>query len=106
VLDDRDVAAEATKHLSELERDAAAADDEQVFGERVQLHSRGRIEDGHGVDALDRERLRPGADVDEDQRRGDPYAVVRATPCPVGAARTGDHRFRGVRATLTPAPPT
>src|SRR5258708_29316235 len=40
-LNERDLAAKATKHLSELQRDVAATDDEQMFGERVQLHNRG-----------------------------------------------------------------
>ncbi len=40
VLDDRDLAAEPAEHLPELQPDVAAAEDDQVLGELVQLHDR------------------------------------------------------------------
>ena len=52
-LHDRDPAAEAAEHLPELEPDVAAAEHEQVLGDAVQLHDRGRVERGEPVEAID-----------------------------------------------------
>ena len=41
VLNERDLAAKAAKHLCELQPDVAAPDDKQVFRECVQLHDGG-----------------------------------------------------------------
>src|SRR5205807_1087750 len=40
-LNDGDLAAKATKHLSKLQPDVAATDNQQMFGERIQFHDRG-----------------------------------------------------------------
>ena len=51
-LDDRDAAAEAPVHLRELEADVAAADDDQVLGQEIDVHHAGAREERHVADAL------------------------------------------------------
>ena len=50
-LDDGDLAAEAAEHLPELEPDVAAADDDEVLGDEVDVHHRAVGEERHLVDA-------------------------------------------------------
>ena len=58
-LDDGDLAAEAAEHLAELEADVAAADDDEMLGEEVELHHRAVGQVGDRVDARQiRERAR------------------------------------------------
>src|SRR5206468_9243507 len=74
-LDDGDAAAEAANHLCELQPDIAAADDDQVLGDEVDIHH-GDV--GQVADALEpvhRWNLRPGSDVQEDLLRGETLAV-------------------------------
>ncbi len=72
-LDDGDLAAEAAVHLPELEADVAAADDDQVLGQEVDLHhgAVGRST-ARSSSPGSRRHERPSADVDEDpvRRRG------------------------------------
>src|SRR5262249_52712152 len=70
-LNERDLAAKAPKHLPELQRDVATADDQQVFGERVQLHDRGGIEHGDALGAFERQWLWPVAGIDNNQGCGE-----------------------------------
>jgi hypothetical protein len=57
-----------------------------VLGEHVQLHDRGRIERGDTIDSRDAERCRSGADVDNNQGRGD---VLRLAACELDLKRLG-----------------
>ena len=92
-FDDRDLAAEPAEHLAELQPDVAAAKDDQVLGDLVELHDRGRVEHRDVARAVDRQRPGPGARVDDDHRRADrPGAAVgegdleRLRPGEVGLA--------------------
>ena len=62
-------AAEAPVHLRELEADVAAADDDQVLGQEVDVHHAGVGEDTARRRARRVGHRRPAADVDEDLRR-------------------------------------
>ena len=65
-LDDRDLGAEAPKHLTEFETDVTAADGDQVPREKVHRHHRAV---GENVDLAKPRHVgneRPAADVDED----------------------------------------
>src|SRR5262245_31374816 len=65
-LDDRDLGAEASKHLTEFETDVTAADDDQVPRKKVHRHHRAI---GERVDLAKPRHVgneRPAADVDED----------------------------------------
>src|SRR5262245_7589033 len=62
-----DLAAEPAKHLSELETDVAATENDQMLGHIEQLHDRGRIERGHLIDSLQRGPSGAATAVDEHQ---------------------------------------
>src|SRR3990172_368179 len=65
-MNDRHAASEAPKHLAELQPDVAAAKDQEVFRQLLQLHDR-RV--GQGLDLiqpLEAGNVGPGARVDED----------------------------------------
>ena len=61
--------AEAAVHLRELEADVAAADDDQVLWQHVQIHHRRVGEIRHVGEARPVGYRRTSADVDEDARR-------------------------------------
>ena len=66
LLDDGDLGTEAPVHLGELERDVAAADDDEMFRQRVQVED---SDVGHVVDVGEPRHVRhhgPAADVEED----------------------------------------
>ena len=65
-VDDGYLAAEAAKHLSEFEADVAAAQDQQMLGNFLQIHDRDVGEERHGIEAGDGRNLWVGAGVDED----------------------------------------
>ena len=74
-LDDGDFAAETSEHLPEFETDVAAADDDQVPGNEVELHHRAV---GEVLDLLEARQPRHGgaaADVDEDPLRREPVCI-------------------------------
>src|SRR5262249_29611428 len=77
MLNDRDFAAEAAKHLAKLQPDVATTNDKQVFSQRVQFHDRACIDHRNAADAFDQEWFWSGADIDKSQWRGDrsPAAV-------------------------------
>ena len=65
-LDDGDLAAESAKHLTELETDVTAADDDEMRRRGVQRQHRAVGEIRHLVQALERRSRGTSADVDED----------------------------------------
>ncbi len=66
LFDHRHPAAEAAVHLRELEADVAAAEQDQVLGQEIDLHHARVGEMGDAVEAGDVGHPRAGADVDED----------------------------------------
>src|SRR5262245_30747239 len=62
-LDDRDLASKASEHLSELEADVAAADDDQVRRKEIHFHHRGIVEIGDIVNAGQIRRDRAPTDI-------------------------------------------
>ena len=52
-LDDGDAAAEAPVHLRELEADVAAADDDQVLGQEIDVHHARAGEERNVADAFE-----------------------------------------------------
>ena len=84
VLDDAHPRAEAAEHLRELEPDVAAADDDQVLGQHVELHHRRVGEHRHVGQAGPVGQRGTAAHVDEDAWR-------REHPIPHGdRARPGE----------------
>ena len=71
-LDDGDLAAEAPEHLAELEADVAAADDDEMLGDEVDVHHRAVGEERHVVEPGHGGNERAAADVDEDALGGEP----------------------------------
>ena len=74
-LDDGDLAAEAPEDLAELEPDVAAAHDDEVLGQHVELEHPGARQ---VLDAVEAGQLRdegPRADVEEDPVALEPLAV-------------------------------
>jgi hypothetical protein len=70
LLDDGDVRAETAEHLREFERDVAAADDDQMARQDLEIHHRGI---GQVVDVVDTGQIRhgsPAAGVEEDLSGG------------------------------------
>ena len=59
-LEDRHGAAEAAEHLAELEGDVAAADDDEVLGQGVEVEDAVVVEPGHVGEARDRRFASPG----------------------------------------------
>ena len=66
---------ETPEHLRELASDVSAADDDEVLGQRLQLHHAPVVEPGEGGKPLDFRRCRPDADVDDEDLR--PVALSR-----------------------------
>ena len=72
----RDARAEAPVHLRELEADVAAADDDQVLGQRRRASIiETLVSNGTSAMPVPGRQHRPAADVDEDARRLEPLAV-------------------------------
>src|SRR6202030_2334041 len=71
-LDNRDVAAEAPEHLPELEADVAASDDDQVAGQKIDVHHRTVGEVRDFADPVQRRYRSPPAGIDENPRSGEP----------------------------------
>ena len=69
LLDDRHLGAEAAVHLREFEADVAAADDDQMPRQRVELQDRAVGQRRHVVDAGHVGNARAAAHIDEDARR-------------------------------------
>ena len=69
LLDDGDLRAEAPVHLAEFEPDVAAADDDQMLGQEVDVHHRRVGEIRSSCEARHRRHQRAAADVDEDLLR-------------------------------------
>ena len=65
-LDDGHFAAEAPIHLREFETDIAAADDDQMLRQEIDVHHGAVGEIGYGVDAGDIGDGRPAPGIDED----------------------------------------
>ena len=65
-LQDGDLAAEAAIHLRELQPDVAAADHDEMLGQKVDVHHGGVVEIGDLVETLDGRNDGAAADVDED----------------------------------------
>ena len=65
-LDDRDLGAEATEHLTEFEADVAAADDDEMLRQEIHRHHRAVGEERDLADAGHVGNERAAADVDED----------------------------------------
>src|SRR5262249_15409014 len=65
-LDDCDFAAEAPVHLTEFQTDVAAADNDEVFGQKINIHHRGVVEKWYVVNAGKRGNRSAAANVDED----------------------------------------
>ena len=90
LLDHRDFGAEAPEHLGELEPDIAAADDDEMAGQGVELEQGGV---GQRLDLIDAGKVghdRPAADVDEEsvrprarRRRPQPWSAKRSGAWPV-----------------------
>ena len=84
-LDHGDLAAEAAIHLRELEPDVAAADDDEMARQDVDVHHRYVVEIGYVRDTGDRRHGGAPADVDEDLRR---LEQSRRRPAPNAAPRS------------------
>ena len=111
-LEDRHGAAEAAEHLAELEGDVAAADDDEVLGQRVEVEDAIVVEPGHVTESRDRGLCGPRAHVEEDLGRhhralsdGDHVAVGFAADEARLAVDEGEplHVRQGARCSLDPA---
>jgi hypothetical protein len=89
-LDHGDAAAEAPVHLRELEADVAAADDDQVLRQKIDVHHPGAREKRHFSDAFPLGYRRTAARIDEDFR-GFEHSAVDADLC------AGSRSGRGLR---------
>jgi hypothetical protein len=70
-VDHYDLTPEAPVHLSELQADITAADDDQVARQEIDIHHRGVVQIGNGVETGDFWYHRSPADVNEDLIRGE-----------------------------------
>ena len=70
-LHDGHLSAEAAVHLCELKADIAAADDDQMPRQRVELENRRVGQGGDTVDSRQVRNARAAADIDEDVLRGE-----------------------------------
>ncbi len=86
LLDDRDPRPEPPVHLAELETDVAAADDDQVLGEKVDVHHRRVGQKRDVVETRHRRHERAAADIDEDSARPAAGRRSRAPPSPIRSA--------------------
>ena len=65
-LQDGDFAAEAAVHLPKLQADVAAADDDEMLGQKIDLHHRGVCEIADLIETRHGRNDGTAADVDED----------------------------------------
>jgi hypothetical protein len=65
-LDDRYLAAKAAVHLAEFEADIAAADNDQMLWQKIDVHHRRIRQVGHVSYAGHWRHQRPAADIDQD----------------------------------------
>ena len=84
-MNDRDPAAKATEHLSELEADVAAAEDDQMFGNCLKLHDGFVREVADAIDPREARRIGTSAGVNKnliafDRFGADLYLVRRQEP--------------------------
>ena len=98
-----DFRAEAAKHLRELEPHVPSAYDHQALRNPIELHDGGVGHVGNLGEAGDVGNLRPGAGIDEDERRGETKLSFVAGRDPNLArgseARLSENQIRG-----SPAP--
>ena len=81
LLDDRHLGSEAAVHLGEFQPDIAAADDDQMLGQEVDVHH-GRVgEVAHSVDARHGRHVGAAADIDEDALGAESVSPLTATSC-------------------------
>src|ERR1700757_3180968 len=69
-FDDRYLAAKAAVHLAEFEADIAAADNDEMVRQKIDVHHRRIRQVGHLVYARHWRHQRPAADIDEDPSSG------------------------------------
>src|SRR5262249_43235873 len=89
-LDDGDASAEAAVHLRELEPDVAAADDDKMLWEEVDVHHAGARQVAYAVEPIERRDCRSPAGVDEDLGRLEQRAVDAYRMRTLEAAVAGD----------------
>jgi hypothetical protein len=65
-LDHGYLAAEAAKHLGELDPDVAPTHDHQVLRRTIQFHDAFVVKVGNGIETFDRRQSAVGAGIDED----------------------------------------
>src|ERR1700757_3890639 len=75
-FDDRYLAAKAAVHLAEFEADIAAADNDEMLRQKIDVHHRRIRQVGHFVYAGHWRRLRPAADIDKDPFSAQPPSIV------------------------------
>src|SRR6201987_969083 len=73
-FDDRYLAAKAAIHLAEFEADIAAADNDEMVRQKIDVHHRRIRQVGHFVYAGHWRHQRPAADIDKDPSSAQPLA--------------------------------
>src|SRR5215471_5264061 len=75
-FDDRYLAAKAAVHLAKFEADVAAADNDEMARQKIDVHNRRIRQIGHFVYAGHRRHQRPPADIDKDLSSAQPPGIV------------------------------
>ncbi len=75
-FDDRYLAAKAAVHLAEFEADIAAADNDEMVRQKIDVHHRRIRQVGHFVSAGHWRHQRPAADIDKDPLSAQPPSIV------------------------------